>query len=93
MTTEKFRVVVVSNRLPVTVESTPDGYHMDPSSGGLVTALRPLLKDCAGVWIGWTGTDESPEIERVLGEYSRYSNLERQEILAMQMNGGKRCFD
>ena len=80
MTTNKFRTVVVSNRLPVTIESKPDGFHVDPSSGGLVTALRPLLNDCAGVWIGWTGTDESPEIEKVLGEYSRQSNFELKPI-------------
>ncbi len=53
------RMVVVSNRLPVTIEKTPGGFAVEPSSGGLVTALRPLLNDCAGTWIGWTGTDSS----------------------------------
>lgn len=52
-----------------------DGFRVEPSSGGLVTALRPLLNDCAGTWIGWTGTDASPDIERVLEEYSRQSNF------------------
>ena len=80
MTRDRSRTVVVSNRLPVTIESTPAGFRVDTSSGGLVTALRPLLNDCAGVWIGWTGTDESPEIERVLGEYSRHSNFELKPI-------------
>ena len=80
MTRDRSRMVVVSNRLPVTIESTPAGFRVDPSSGGLVTALRPLLNDCAGGWIGWTGTDESPEIERVLGEYSRHSNFELKPI-------------
>ena len=80
MTADKSRMVVVSNRLPVTIESTPAGFRVDPSSGGLVTAIRPLLNDCAGVWLGWTGTEESPEIERVLGEYSRHSNFELKSI-------------
>jgi len=78
--TNDFRMVVVSNRLPVTIESGPVGFGVDPSSGGLVTALRPLLNDCAGVWIGWTGTDESPEIEKVLREYSQQSNFELKPI-------------
>ena len=66
MTVPSQRIVVVSNRLPVTIERKPDGFHVEPSSGGLVTALRPLLNDCAGTWIGWTGTDASQEIEHVL---------------------------
>lgn len=75
MTTPKHRMVVVSNRLPVTIEQTPDGFRVEASSGGLVTALRPLLNDSEGIWIGWTGTDASPEIECVLEEHSRQSNF------------------
>ncbi len=74
------RMVVVSNRLPVTIEKTPGGFAVEPSSGGLVTALRPLLNDCAGTWIGWTGTDSSPEIERVLQEHSRQGTFELKPI-------------
>lgn len=69
------RTVVVSNRLPITIEQGRDCFHIEPSSGGLVTALRPLLNDSAGVWIGWTGTEELTEIERVLQEYSEQSNF------------------
>ena len=75
MSAIKQRVVFVSNRLPVTIKKDEHGFHVDPSSGGLVTALRPLLNDCAGVWIGWTGTDEHPEIKRVLQEHSSRSNI------------------
>jgi trehalose 6-phosphate synthase len=75
MTTPKQRMVVVSNRLPVTIEQTPDGFRFEPSSGGLVTALRPLLNDCAGTWVGWPGTDASPEIERFLEEHSQQSTF------------------
>jgi trehalose 6-phosphate synthase/phosphatase len=75
MSAIKQRIVFVSNRLPITIKQDEQGFHVDPSSGGLVTALRPLLNDCAGVWIGWTGTDEHPEIERVLQEHSSHSNI------------------
>jgi trehalose-6-phosphate synthase len=54
------RMVVISNRLPLTIEESKEGFRLDGSSGGLVTAFRPLLNDCAGVWMGWTGTDCSP---------------------------------
>jgi alpha,alpha-trehalose-phosphate synthase [UDP-forming] len=80
MTAPKHRMVVVSNRLPVTIERNREGFRVEPSSGGLVTALRPLLHDCAGVWIGWTGTDASPGIEEVLEEYSRQSNFELKPV-------------
>jgi alpha,alpha-trehalose-phosphate synthase [UDP-forming] len=43
------RLLVVSNRLPVTVDST--------SGGGLVTALMPIVRESRGSWIGWTGSD------------------------------------
>src|ERR1700722_17753940 len=69
------RMVVVSNRLPVTIEQSNEGSRLEFSSGGLVTALRPLLKDCSGVWIGWTGTDASPEIEALLEDHSQKSNF------------------
>ncbi len=67
-------MILVSNRLPVTIQRENGEIHIEPSSGGLVTALRPLLNESAGVWIGWTGTDESPEIERVLEEHSMRTN-------------------
>ena len=75
MNSSRHRIVVVSNRLPVTIVRGHDGFQIEPSSGGLVTALRPLLNDSAGIWIGWTGTDELPEIEKVLEDHSRQSNF------------------
>jgi trehalose 6-phosphate synthase/phosphatase len=73
--TPEQRMVVVSNRLPVTFESGENGLRAEPSSGGLVTALRPLLRDCAGVWIGSTGTDTTPEIEQALAAHAREGNF------------------
>ena len=50
------RLVVVSNRLPVSVEPGAEGeLAVLPGSGGLVTALGPVLRDRGGRWIGWTG--------------------------------------
>jgi trehalose 6-phosphate synthase/phosphatase len=31
------------------------GWRADASSGGLVTALLPVLRDRGGTWVGWTG--------------------------------------
>ncbi len=70
------KLVVVSNRLPVSVERSDAGIRLQPSCGGLVTAMRPLLKGSGGCWVGWTGTDAEPAIADLLvrhGEASGYS--------------------
>lgn len=49
------RLIVVSNRLPYTLKRTADGWKTEKSSGGLATAMGPLLKRTSGLWIGWAG--------------------------------------
>ncbi|MEM9084275.1 MAG: trehalose-6-phosphate synthase, partial [Planctomycetota bacterium] len=57
----KADLVIVANRLPVHRNAdSPDGWETSP--GGLVSALLPILKRQAGVWVGWTGsTDDHPK--------------------------------
>ncbi len=57
-------LVVVSNRLPFTAARGEDGaFVVEPGSGGLVTALRPVLQNRGGRWIGWSGatSEELPD--------------------------------
>ncbi|MDO9507775.1 MAG: trehalose-6-phosphate synthase [Thermovirgaceae bacterium] len=61
--TEKGRLVIVSNRLPLKIEGSPGNWLVTPSSGGLVSALSPVLRDRGGIWIGWTGTSEIVEMK------------------------------
>jgi alpha,alpha-trehalose-phosphate synthase [UDP-forming] len=63
---EQNRLLIVSNRLPVTVQKAQQGLEVNTSSGGLVTALLPIFKAQGGVWIGWPGTEYDAEIENVL---------------------------
>lgn len=60
------RLLVVSNRLPVTIRNSGKTIDVEPSSGGLVTALLPAFRLYGGCWIGWPGTDHDPEVTRVL---------------------------
>ena len=47
-------LVVVSNRLPFAAVRGENGeWQIEPGSGGLVTALRPVLGNRGGRWIGW----------------------------------------
>jgi trehalose 6-phosphate synthase/phosphatase len=48
-------LLVISNRLPFTVSRTSRGLERQPSTGGLVTALEPLLEARGGTWVGWPG--------------------------------------
>lgn len=60
------RLINVSNRLPVVLRPAPDalgGWRAEPSAGGLVSALTPVLRARAGEWIGWPGTVEEDGIE------------------------------
>ncbi|HTQ41905.1 MAG TPA: trehalose-6-phosphate synthase, partial [Polyangiaceae bacterium] len=49
------RLILVSNRLPVTVSVEHDEVTVRPSSGGLVTGLRGPHESSGGTWIGWPG--------------------------------------
>jgi len=49
------RLLLVSNRLPVTVKSDKDGVSVVRSAGGLATGLRGPHERSGGVWIGWPG--------------------------------------
>jgi len=71
-TTSK-RLVVVSNRLPYVLDfQNRHQWTLKPGSGGLVTALLPVLRNRGGVWIGWSGsTEEPPEAEEMFRQASR----------------------
>ncbi len=62
------RVIIVSNRLPVTVSVNRGRLAMIRSTGGLATGLRRVHRTRDSVWIGWPGTRGSlePELESKL---------------------------
>ncbi|HVL67487.1 MAG TPA: bifunctional alpha,alpha-trehalose-phosphate synthase (UDP-forming)/trehalose-phosphatase [Vicinamibacterales bacterium] len=68
------RLLIVSNRLPVTAALGDDGrVRLGPASGGLATGMRPWHEGSGGLWIGWPGdtsrfsTEQRAEMERQLG--------------------------
>jgi alpha,alpha-trehalose-phosphate synthase [UDP-forming] len=55
----KASFVVVANRLPVDRITEPDGPMVwQPSPGGLVTALGPVMQANRGTWVGWSGAPD-----------------------------------
>jgi len=59
------RLIVVSNRLPVTIKKGDDGeWQFSMSSGGLVSALGGCKKQMDFTWIGWTGQSRCTHTSR-----------------------------
>jgi trehalose 6-phosphate synthase len=65
------RLVVVSNRLPVTLEERDGRPALQRGSGGLVTALAPILERQGGLWVGWPGPAEGQTLDAVVAAYNR----------------------
>lgn len=84
------RLIVVSNRLPVVLTKGEGGeWQTQLGSGGLVTALAPVLRDKGGLWIGWDGTFEeiSPdELAAMTGKSTGY-DLKPVRLTADEVNG------
>jgi trehalose 6-phosphate synthase/phosphatase len=59
------RLVVISNRLPIVIEKKEGNLQVSLGSGGLVTALSPILQQKGGLWIGWPGVVDGSEKEMI----------------------------
>jgi trehalose 6-phosphate synthase/phosphatase len=55
MTSTRDRLLIVSNRLPITARQTSGKLVLTPASGGLATGMRPFHESSNGLWIGWPG--------------------------------------
>ncbi|CAO3615110.1 unnamed protein product [Cunninghamella echinulata] len=88
------RLLVVSNRLPVTVtkNTSTNEYDFKMSSGGLVAALSGLKKQMSFTWIGWPGIDvpvhERKHLqERLLDETSTLPVFVDDDLAELHYNG------
>lgn len=74
------RLTLVSNRLPFVIEQNINGLNLRPSSGGLVTAMHPVLCQQGGTWIGWPGTFEDIDINTIKNIWYKTSNYKIQPV-------------
>jgi trehalose 6-phosphate synthase/phosphatase len=49
------RLIIVSNRLPVSLTQEGEAWSITPSVGGLATSLRELRSEMELLWVGWPG--------------------------------------
>lgn len=87
-------LIIVSNRLPISVKKTETGLEFYPSIGGLATGLAGYTKDKKSKWIGWPGiasdglTDDEKEIiTKKLLRYNCYPVFLTQKQLDGFYNG------
>lgn len=56
--TQPKRVLLISNRLPITARVMNGELRIESSAGGLATGLRSLHQESDGRWIGWPGSTD-----------------------------------
>ncbi len=80
------RLLIVSNRLPLTVQERKGELHIEPSVGGLATGLSAWYKSCNSVWIGWAGATpkrmrrDKGIMDRLLSENCHPVSISQQDI-------------
>ena len=79
--TPRQRLLVLSNRLPVSIKKDDAGnLTAIASSGGLVSALNPILSAYGGIWVGSTGVastgeKDDAEVRKVLATATRGTSV------------------
>ncbi len=68
------RLLIVSNRLPVTILDSEGTFTLEPSSGGLATGVRGAHDPARDLWFGWPGAGLD-------------LNRRRQALLEAQLSG------
>lgn len=87
------RLLLVSNRLPITIKRTDDGqYSFSMSSGGLVTGLSGLSKTTTFEWYGWPGlevpdNEAGPMIDQLKKEYNAHPVFVDDDLADKHYNG------
>jgi trehalose 6-phosphate synthase len=87
------RLLLVSNRLPITIKRSDDGkYDFSMSSGGLVSGLSGLTKSTTFRWYGWPGLEvpeeEIPVVQKRLNdEYGAIPVFIDDELADRHYNG------
>ncbi len=65
------KLIIISNRLPVTITRSEDGFEYQKSIGGLATGLRSYQENTDSLWIGWPGVTDDDLTEEEKGTLSK----------------------
>ncbi|MCD6163254.1 MAG: trehalose-6-phosphate synthase [candidate division Zixibacteria bacterium] len=78
------RLLVVSNRLPVIIDCADGNWHIHPGTGGLVTALVPIMEKISGLWLGWPGSAEGIPYEQLLKDFNDNNSYNLKPVILSQ---------
>ena len=70
--------MVISNRLPVKLQNVAGRLRAERSSGGLATAMKPVLERSDGLWIGWPGNSAGigdPRRQQIIDDWAAKDRL------------------
>lgn len=65
------KVIITSNRLPVTLQTIGGELRHSPSLGGLATGLAELMTMEEVLWVGWhghAGRQDAPKLDRLMNQ-------------------------
>lgn len=89
------KVIIVSNRLPVSIKKRNNKYDFEHTVGGLASGLDSFQRSSNSVWVGWPGTfyykeDKRREqyIEDQLGKKFNYSPVFQSQTDAEKFYAG-----
>jgi trehalose 6-phosphate synthase len=74
------RLIVVSNRLPVEVKMRGGRPRLNPSAGGLASALDSIWRRHHGTWIGWAGPVDAGAATPLLQKAARNRSYELRSV-------------
>jgi trehalose 6-phosphate synthase/phosphatase len=88
------RIILVSNRLPVTVQLYGQEVSLEASSGGLATGLRGPHEQSDGIWVGWPGLTGrvTPEQRARIEEAVEVSGLRAVHLTVEEVRGFYEAF-
>lgn len=76
------KLIIASNRLPVSIEKEENTIKVTPSAGGLATGLKSYHKGNDSIWIGWPGImPESENDAKTIAEL-----LEKEQCLPVYLD-------
>jgi len=82
MTPMQGHLILVSNRLPVSLQGPGDNLRVEPSPGGLATALSAVWNNYKdGVWIGWPGAEVEADVQSLLDNVSKDQPYQLRAVL------------
>lgn len=87
-------LLIVSNRLPQTVQVEGNEVWLSPSSGGLASGLRGVHQRAGGRWIGWSGTGgpQPWHIQRAIDRRLAQENAQGVCLTGAEIDGFYRDF-